>query len=132
MGFSPKHSTLIDLILNLRTHSITPQFHVVFDGTFYSVQSNNDTLDSILDSLCKTPSCRIQVPLDKDVSSDLDEEWITEGEALARSTAECQDILTSSGPPDGNYQESILPRGPEDSPRNSPPIRREDLSTSIH
>eukprot|EP00957_Ditylum_brightwellii_P198952 15164672-Ditylum_brightwellii.AAC.1 len=28
MGFSPKHSTLVGLILSLRTHSITPQFHV--------------------------------------------------------------------------------------------------------
>ena len=108
MGFSPKHYTLKGLILNLRTHSITPQFCVVFDDTFSLVHSSNDNLEHVLDTLCKTPSCRIQVPLDKDVSPDLDEEWLTEGEALARSTAECQEILRSSGPPGINSNESIL------------------------
>eukprot|EP00957_Ditylum_brightwellii_P152314 11596134-Ditylum_brightwellii.AAC.1 len=87
MGFSPKHFTLIGLILNLRTHSITPQFHV---------------------------------PLDKGVSPELKEEWLTEGEALARSTAECQEILMSSGSPGANSNEGILPSQLEDSPNSSP------------
>eukprot|EP00957_Ditylum_brightwellii_P171656 13068675-Ditylum_brightwellii.AAC.1 len=53
MGLSPKHSTLI----------------------------NDDNLEHVFDTLCKTPSCRIQIPLDKGVSPNLDEEWLTEGEA---------------------------------------------------
>ena len=55
MGFSPKHSTLVGLFLNIRTHSITPQFHVVFDDTFSSVHSNEEDLETILDALCKIP-----------------------------------------------------------------------------
>eukprot|EP00957_Ditylum_brightwellii_P160235 12199054-Ditylum_brightwellii.AAC.2 len=56
-----------------------------------------------------SPKHSILVSLDKDVSPDLDEEWITEGEALARSTAEHQEILRSSGQPGINSNESILP-----------------------
>jgi hypothetical protein len=37
LGPSPKHSTVVGRILNLRTGSISPQFHVVYDDLFSSV-----------------------------------------------------------------------------------------------
>ena len=46
LGFSRQHSSTIDLMLNLQTGSISPQFHVVFDGLFttvHSVDEDNDT-----------------------------------------------------------------------------------------
>ena len=39
VGFSPRHSSLVPLVLNPRTGKISPQFHVVFDDWFTSVLS---------------------------------------------------------------------------------------------
>ena len=39
VGFSPRHSSLVPLVLNPRTGKIDPQFHVVFDNWFTSVLS---------------------------------------------------------------------------------------------
>ena len=38
-GFSPRHSSLVPLVLNPQTGKISPQFHVVFDNWFTSVLS---------------------------------------------------------------------------------------------
>ena len=37
LGSSNMHSTQVGLVLNLLTGSISPQYHVVFDGMFYNV-----------------------------------------------------------------------------------------------
>ena len=37
VGMSPLHSTLVGYVLNLQTKSISPQFHVVYDELFTSV-----------------------------------------------------------------------------------------------
>ena len=37
VGFSPRHSSLVPLVLNPRTGKISPQFHVIFDDWFTSV-----------------------------------------------------------------------------------------------
>lgn len=39
VGFSPHHSSLVPLVLNLRTNSITPVYHLIFDETFSTVTS---------------------------------------------------------------------------------------------
>ena len=39
VGFSPRHSSLVPLILNPQTGKISPQFHVIFDNWFTSVLS---------------------------------------------------------------------------------------------
>ena len=41
LGFSADHSTQIGLICNLRTNSINPQYHVVFDDLFTTVTNCN-------------------------------------------------------------------------------------------
>jgi transposase InsO family protein len=43
MGFSERHSSLVPLVLNLATLSITPQYHVLFDDWFQTVDSNLTT-----------------------------------------------------------------------------------------
>lgn len=40
MGMSPKHASSVPLVLNLETGSITPQYHVVFDDWFATVNSD--------------------------------------------------------------------------------------------
>ena len=41
LGFSPEHSTQIRLIRNLRTGSITPQYHVVFENLFTTLTNKS-------------------------------------------------------------------------------------------
>ncbi len=99
MGFSPKHSTLVGLILNLRTKSITPQFHVVFDDSFTSVHSNTQVPPKIWEKLITSTKSKHQVALDADDDSELADEWLTEGEILARDNARRQAALHESLPP---------------------------------
>ena len=39
VGFSPLHSSLVPLVLNITTGKITPQYHVIFDDKFQTVVS---------------------------------------------------------------------------------------------
>lgn len=54
LGFSPVHSSLVPLVLNIETGRITPQYHVVFDDRFETVPSipalasDNETWKHIL------------------------------------------------------------------------------------
>ena len=47
MGFSQVHSSLVPLVLNVQTGKISPQYHVVFDDKFSTVNSlpSEDSLD---------------------------------------------------------------------------------------
>ena len=42
LGFSKQHSSMIGILRNIQTGSITPQFHVVFDELFSTVHSLDD------------------------------------------------------------------------------------------
>lgn len=51
LGFSKEHATNVGLILNLRTGSVSPQYHVAYDELFQTVTNtadNNPPLDEIL------------------------------------------------------------------------------------
>ena len=45
MGISPSHSSNVPLVLNLKTGTISPQFHVVLDDYFTTVMSISDSDD---------------------------------------------------------------------------------------
>lgn len=74
VGFSRRHSSLVPLILNLSTLSISPQYHVVFDDWFTSVNSTGeiDVESPLWDDLFS--SSRYVFNYDDDVKSD--EEWM--------------------------------------------------------
>jgi Reverse transcriptase (RNA-dependent DNA polymerase) len=44
VGYSPEHASTVPLILNLTTHRITAQFHVVFDDWFTTVDLDPDDI----------------------------------------------------------------------------------------
>jgi hypothetical protein len=82
MGFSPLHSSDVPLVLNLRTGSITPQFHVVFDDYFSTVSSidkDTDPPDHWTD-VCLDNTIRIATDDMSNLS--LHDEWLTEEEGL--------------------------------------------------
>ena len=52
MGKLTLHASTVVLIRNLRTHNISPQFHVIYDNDFETVHSGDDvTPDSWPDLL---------------------------------------------------------------------------------
>ena len=105
MGFSRLHSTMVGLILNLNTRSISPQFHVVFDDMFTSVVSNQtEVVPKIWTSLLMSPSARLHVTLDTEAQVELDDEWLTPEESLKREATRRQlleqDAQLRNRPPD--------------------------------
>ena len=94
MGFSPKHSTLVALVLNLKTRSISPQYHVVFDDHFSSVHSSGQQqAQAIWESLITSPGQRLWVLPDPDVDPELNDEWLTEGEQEARESERHSEVI---------------------------------------
>lgn len=75
VGFSLKHSSQVPLILNLATLSITPQFHVMFDDWFTTVNSTqlDNPLDAVWNSLFT--DSRYQYYFDEDDNISLDKDW---------------------------------------------------------
>jgi hypothetical protein len=51
VGFSDEHSSLVANVLHLTTNFISPQFHVVFDDLFETVNRTGD--GPIIESICK-------------------------------------------------------------------------------
>ena len=55
LGFSPHHSTTVAHIRNVRTGSVTPQFHVLYDDLFTTVSTTfNDPTESLNDLFTST------------------------------------------------------------------------------
>ena len=52
LGFSPEHSSLVPLVLNIRTGKITPCYHAIFDDAFSTVASI--TADTDVDTAWQT------------------------------------------------------------------------------
>ena len=86
VGYSPVHSSDVPLVLNLQTGSISPQYHIVFDDLFSTVQS--------LSVLEKPPKFWNEIGIkehlhegivDDDTSAQLGEEWLTPRELEERS-----------------------------------------------
>jgi transposase InsO family protein len=83
VGFSRLHSSLVALVLNTTTNTITTQFHVVFDDAFTTVPHNGDLNLKAYQDLIMTPrlqeatfeNAHLRVTLDPTDSPELDDEW---------------------------------------------------------
>ena len=85
IGFSPVHSLLVPLVLNVRTGKISPQYHVVFDEKFSAVNSlpSNKSLDTQWSRIFKLDrEFYLDLEYDQDCHlktshfPDLDSEWL--------------------------------------------------------
>ena len=87
LGWSPKHAATVPFVLNLSTGHVSPQFHVVFDDWFTTVNTEDkDDEDSI-----ESPEWaelllnqRLQIYFDAADDVELDDQWLTEVERLER------------------------------------------------
>ena len=85
LGFSKMHSTMVGLILNRRTGSISPQFHVIYDDWFTTVCSGEIETPQEWHDLISMPSARLQVILDESDEAELEDEWLTDTELQIRN-----------------------------------------------
>ena len=51
VGFSDEHLLLVAKVRNLSTNFISPQFHVIFDDKFTTIQNNTKLEDTSLESI---------------------------------------------------------------------------------
>ena len=145
LGWSPLHASTVPLILNLTTGSVSPQFHVVFDDWFSTVDSNEmSTEDDIVGEQWNQllSESRFHVLFDEDDPGELDDEWLTEMERLEkhqRAVQRVQERLPSlppeaRKPPDSamdlprvptpaELPPSLAPKGPK--PQRELPSQRE-------
>ena len=74
-------------MINLKTHSITLQYHVVFDDSFSSVHCSSQQASKIWADSITSLGARFEVKLDDQDDPEVADEWLSEGEVLARLTA---------------------------------------------
>jgi hypothetical protein len=88
LGFSPEHSTLVGLVRNLTTEHMSPQWHLVYDERFETVNStdeDNVEESEIWTSLFNDPQSRDwyfdeSSTNPTDTIPELDDEWQDDGE----------------------------------------------------
>jgi hypothetical protein len=83
LGFSSTHARTVGLIRNLRTGSITPQFHCVHDSEFQTTHASDGTPPS--DWRESVVNHRYATLLDEDTNFQLTEEWLTPDEVAHRA-----------------------------------------------
>jgi hypothetical protein len=77
MGFSKFHSSLIGLVLNKSTGTITAQYHCIYDDAFTTVPSASGDIDKAAwTTLISCPSARLRIILDEDTDVTLHDEWL--------------------------------------------------------
>ena len=92
MGFSKMHSTQVGLVLNLLTGSISPQYNVLFYDMLSTVIISTSTDPEMLIRLVTSRNSRIQVMLDQEDDTELDDECLTYYEKLTRFSKDREKI----------------------------------------
>ena len=109
MGFSTRHSTLVAMVLNLSSGSITPQFHLVFDDMFHTVASNDTEPPEVWGHLIDTPACRMRTLLDDDSTADLHDDWLTLDERAVRDNWHRQQAVAGNRDVNLRPDTTVLP-----------------------
>ena len=84
VGASPLHATSVGIVRNLRTNSISPQFHVVYDNYFETVHSTEDAAPEHGEQLVTFSSDRVVDNDDDEYVPDLPDEWVDDATLEAR------------------------------------------------
>jgi hypothetical protein len=148
VGFSRLHSSLIALVLNTTTKTITTQFHVVFDDAFTTVPHNGDINIRAYQELIMTPrlsdftfeNVHLRVPLDPTDSPELDDEWYDADTRALRDLERRRRVASAhhfprSPPPSlssvsPHFQREINANGHENSAKQTPGTPMNDSSSA--
>jgi hypothetical protein len=130
LGFSTLHSSLVPLVLNVRTGKISPQYHVVFDDKFETVPSLPDGQDlgeqwNHIFSL----GCEAEFFLDLEHDEngnvktshlpDLDAEWLDPAQAVENERLRSRRVRFTD-PPTNPPPPSVPTHGPAPTPPTNP------------
>jgi hypothetical protein len=87
LGLSPRHAATVPLVLNLETGNVSPQFHVVFDDWFSTVNAADTSPDDSIDDEQWTElfmNERFKAHFDDEDPVELEDEWLTQLEQQER------------------------------------------------
>jgi hypothetical protein len=90
VGYSPEHSSLVPMVLNLATGHISPQYHVVFDDSYHTVPSLHSSVKEIDDTFNRLYDNGNEGNVEHFVEADA----VSEGASLPKASEGVQ--LTSS------------------------------------
>ena len=97
LGTSKKHASNVPLVLNLDTLAISPQYHVVFDDWFSTVEAGPDLAPPEWEDLFT--GSRYQYPFEPHEAPELDDSWMdSEERAHRRNVARQQEIRSAQRP----------------------------------
>jgi len=112
LGLSPRHASTAPLVLNLDTGNVSPQFHVVFDDWFSTVDSSEQSSTDNLDDAQWTQLFmdeRFVTYFDGEDPVELDDEWLSEQERLEKYERAAARV-ESNKPPGAPIPPSDLPK----------------------
>ena len=93
VGFSPAHSSDVPLILNTQTGHISPQFHVVFDDNFSTVNSlTSDDEPPPFWNDFDIGEFLYRIELDDDAPASLSSDWLTPSEVEEKERARVRSV----------------------------------------
>ena len=95
-------SSVVSLVLNQSTGSISPQFHVVFDDLFSTVHANESETPREWSKLISMPSARFQMDVEDSAELELAYEWLTPTEQESRMQQQRAQVVSNRG------RESVL------------------------
>ena len=93
VGFSPVHSSDVPLILNTQTGHISPQFHVVFDDNFSTVNSlTSDDEPPPFWNDFDIGEFLYRIELDDNTPASLSSDWLTPSEKEEKERARVRSV----------------------------------------
>ena len=110
LGWSPMHASTVPLVLNLSTGNVSPQFHIVFDDWFSTVNSEEQSLEDHIDDKEWTElfmGSRFQIFFDEDDPMELDDEWLSEMERVAKHQRAVARVQAQMPVPTGNVPPAV-------------------------
>ena len=137
LGFSTLHSSLVPLVLNVKTGKISPQYHVIFDDKFETVPSLSDGQDldeqwnHIFDVGCEA---EFFLDLEYDDSGnvktshlpDLDADWLDPAQSMEESRLRSRRVPmippTNNPPAAPTHGPTIVNLPPANPPTAQPPV----------
>jgi hypothetical protein len=97
VGYSPDHSSMVPMVLNLATGHISPQYHVVFDDSFHTVPSLHSSTTEIDDTFIKLYDNGKGNAVERFVHEDTDSEEVGPSEVSEGATSALSPIPAPEG-----------------------------------
>ena len=141
VGFSNQHSSLVPLVLNLKTGKISPQYHIIFDDKFQTVASpaiRSRPIDDIWHQLYQRESeYYLDIELDENgrntaPTPDLHDDWLDADEVNERNERRERLLAErNSRPPQTTPRSRTAPPNRDPTPTQAKPVQESRRTVSF-